>query len=383
MQFVGIGDSAQNRGMPEFDYAVIGAGVFGAWLARTLHRRGKRVLLVDQYGPANNRASSGGETRILRMGYGAKEIYTRWSWRARELYREFYATTDPTLLQQTGILWLARREDETARATMATFERCGVPYEWLPAAEIEARFPQFRVEAERGAIWEPDAAGLLARRGVQTVVRETVREGLTFRQQAYGMPAGEAAVYVYACGPWLPKVFPEVLGGRIRPTRQEVLYFGAAAGTGEWRAPAMPCWIDSAAGLYGIPDIEERGFKIAIDTHGPEVDPDTQSRLVDEATVERVRAYVARRFPALAEAPVTQTEVCQYENTVDGDYLIDRHPEFDNVWLLGGGSGHGYKHGPVVGEYVAAALLDGAPIDPMFALAGKRLYAEGTRKSTI
>lgn len=103
--------------MPEFEFAVIGAGSFGSWLARTLHQRGRRVVLIDQYGPANNRASSGGETRILRMGYGAKEIYTRWSWRALELHKQFYAATDPTLLQTTGILWLCQPDDPTAHDT--------------------------------------------------------------------------------------------------------------------------------------------------------------------------------------------------------------------------------------------------------------------------
>ncbi len=369
--------------MPAFDFAVIGAGVFGAWLSRALHLRGQRVLLVDQYGPANNRASSGGETRILRMGYGSREIYTRWSWRALQLYREFYAMNDPTLLQTAGLLWLSRPDAAAAQDTLAAFARCGIRHSHLSPAEIMTRFPQFCVDSETWAIWEPDASALLARRGVQTVVRETVKQGLTFRTQAFGRPAGEAKVYVYACGPWLPKLFPDLLADRIRPTRQEVFYFGAAPGDGSWQPSSMPCWIDSAAGLYGIPDIEDRGFKIAVDTHGPVIDPDTESRFVGNETVERVRSYIAQRFPKLASAPFLQGEVCQYENTVNGDYLIDRHPEHDNVWLLGGGSGHGYKHGPVIGEYVAEALLNGAAIDPIFSLAAKAPYSSGTRKSTI
>jgi glycine/D-amino acid oxidase-like deaminating enzyme len=369
--------------MPIFDFAVIGAGVFGSWLARALHLRGQRVALIDAYGPANSRASSGGETRILRMGYGDREIYTRWSWQALRLYREFYAGAGPDLLQTTGILWLCRDSDPAAGATLSTLSRCAIPHTFFDAAAIQQRFPQFRISPESGAIWEPDAAALLARRGVQTVVRETVKGGLTYLQETFDRARVSARTYVYACGPWLPKLFPDLLGDRIRPTRQEVLYFGYAAGDRSWSVPAMPCWIDSAHGVYGLPDIENRGFKIAIDTHGPLVDPDTQCRLVPPETVDRVRAYLAERFPALHGAPLLQTEVCQYENTASGDYLIDRHPEDDTVWLLGGGSGHGYKHGPVVGEYVADALLLGAPIDPIFSLAAKAPYASGTRTSTI
>jgi sarcosine oxidase len=369
----------ENSEMPEFEFAVVGAGVFGAWLARALHLRGRRVVLIDQYGPGNTRASSGGETRILRMGYGAKEIYTRWSWRALRMYREFYSATDPTLIQTTGIVWLCQPGEQAGLDTLKAFEACGIPHGVLSSSDMAERFGQFQISPETWAIWEPDAAALLARRGVQTVVRETIRQGLEFRQAT----EADAETYIYACGPWLPKLFPELLADRIRPTRQEVLYFGTPSGDRSWTPPAMPCWVDSASGVYGIPDIENRGFKVAIDKHGPAVDPDTQSRLVSAGSVDLARQYLAERFPALRDAPLIQAEVCQYENTANGDYLIDRHPDHDNVWLLGGGSGHGYKHGPVIGEYVADALLNGAAIDPIFSLAAKARYDSGTRKSTI
>lgn len=365
--------------MPEFEFAVIGAGVFGAWLARALHLRGRRVVLIDQYGPGNTRASSGGETRILRMGYGAKEIYTRWSWRALQMYGEFYATTDPALMQNTGIVWLCQPGEQAGLDTLKTFAECGVPHSVLSSSDMAERFGQFQISPETWAIWEPDAAALLARRGVQMVVRETVRQGLEFRQAT----ETDAGTYIYACGPWLPKLFPDLLADRIRPTRQEVLYFGTPSGDLSWQPPAMPCWIDSASGVYGIPDIENRGFKVAIDKHGPAVDPDTHSRLVSTESVDRARQYLVERFPSLRDAPLIQAEVCQYENTANGDYLIDRHPSRDNVWLLGGGSGHGYKHGPVIGEYVADALINGTAIDPIFSLAAKARYDSGTRKSTI
>ena len=109
-----------------------------------------------------------------------------------------------------------------------------------------------------------------------------------------------------------------------------------------------------------MPDLEGRGFKIALDRHGVRVDPDTQSRIVSEEVAAEVRRYVARRFPGLRDAPIVETRVCQYENTSSGDFLIDRHPEIENVWFVGGGSGHGFKHGPAVGEYVAGRVLDGA-----------------------
>jgi sarcosine oxidase len=134
---------------------------------------------------------------------------------------------------------------------------------------------------------------------------------------------------------------------------------------------ALPTFMFQDDEAYGMPDIEARGFKIALDRHGAIVDPDTQSRIVSQAAADEVREYVARRFPALRDAPIVETRVCQYENTSSGDFLIDRHPGAENVWFVGGGSGHGFKHGPAVGEYVAKRILDGATGEPRFSLETK------------
>jgi glycine/D-amino acid oxidase-like deaminating enzyme len=133
----------------------------------------------------------------------------------------------------------------------------------------------------------------------------------------------------------------------------------------------LPTFLFQNDESYGMPDIESRGLKIALDAHGMAVDPDTQSRVVSEKSAQEMREYVARRFPALLDAPIAETRVCQYENTSNGDFLIDRHPELENVWLAGGGSGHGFKHGPAVGEYMAGQLMGEAPSEPRFSLATK------------
>ena len=180
-----------------------------------------------------------------------------------------------------------------------------------------------------------------------------------------------AGNFVFACGPWLGKIFPELLGERIFPTRQEVFYLGAAPGDARFRPPAMPVWLDLTEEMYGIPDLESRGFKLASDTHGPRFDPDTGERQPSAEGLARTREYSARRFPGLANAPILGAEVCQYENTSNGDFLIDRHPDFENVWLAGGGSGHGFKHGPAVGDYLTALVTGGREFEPRFLLESK------------
>jgi glycine/D-amino acid oxidase-like deaminating enzyme len=267
----------------QYDVAVVGAGVFGAWTALRLQKSGLKVALLDAYGPANSRASSGGESRIIRLGYGPDEIYTRWSARSLGLWQELFAEVGrPELFQPTGVLWLAREKAAYETATLQTLRRVGVKFAELRRDELEKRYPQFAFGDVSWAIYEPDSGVLLARRAVQAVVDEFVRRGGEFLREAVtppfttvsGLPV-RAGTYVFACGPWLPKLFPELLGQRIRPTRQEVFFFGPPPGDKRFSMPHLPVWLDVAAEVYGFPDLETRGFKAAIDRHGPPFDPDT------------------------------------------------------------------------------------------------------------
>jgi sarcosine oxidase len=374
-------------GNSTYDVAVVGAGVFGAWTAYQLRRSGQRVVLIDAYGAGNSRSSSGDESRIIRMGYGADEIYTRSALWSLQLWRELFARVDQPLFHQTGVLWLAHEDDPYPLKTAETLEKIGIPFEKLTAAEVSQRYPQIGLERITWAMLEPNSGVLLARRAVQAVTFAGVRTGVEYLQEAVKTPDGNGSLdeittasgqrisagnYVFACGPWLPKIFPDLLADRIHPSRQEVFYFGTPSGDRSFAPPALPTWIDFKDEAYGLPDLEGRGIKIAIDRHGSEFDPDTGDRLATREGLAEVRQYLARRLPALKDAPVTETRVCQYENTSNGDFLIDLHPDFDNVWLVGGGSGHGFKHGPVVGEYVAARIAgSNEGVEPRFSLATK------------
>ena len=369
-----------------YDVAVIGAGVFGAWTAWHLGRRGRRVLLADAYGPGNARASSAGESRIIRMGYGADELYTRWALRSLTQWKEFFAATQQALFHETGVLWLAGKEDERVRQSAETLRRCGVAFEELSRTELERRYPQIGLEGITKALLEPHSGVLMARRGVAAVVEDAVNRGVEYRVAHIAEPHGagaigavktssgeriEAGTFVFACGAWLGKIFPDVLGSRIFPSRQEVFFFGVPPGDARFAPPALPTWLFQEDEIYGMPDLESRGLKIAVDRHGERVDPDTQSRLASAEGAQEARRFVEQRFPGLRGAPIVETRVCQYENTWNGDFLIDRHPEMENVWFVGGGSGHGFKHGPAVGEYVAERIIEGGAEEERFSLASK------------
>jgi glycine/D-amino acid oxidase-like deaminating enzyme len=295
--------------------------------------------------------------------------------------------------QPTGVLWMARAQDPLTTSTLRTLERLGVRHERLERAQLAARWPQIDFGPVTWAIHEPESGFLAAFHAVQVVAQAAMAGGAAYLQESVLPPAGTgplaavatrsgrtitAKTFVMACGPWLPRLFPDLLGDRIFPTRQEVFYFGVPGGDARFGTDALPVWVDFAEEIYGIPDFRGRGFKVALDRHGPRVDPDSLERVPTADTIAHVRAFVGRRFPALKDAPLVASEVCQYENTSNGDFLIDRHPALPNVWLVGGGSGHGFKHGPAVGEYVAARIEDGGPVEAKFGLATKQKVQQRT-----
>ena len=369
--------------------AVVGAGVFGAWTAHHLLNSGHRVTLVEAQGPAHSRASSGGESRMTRAAYGKDAIYARMALDSLVQWKALSAVSGLPIFHPTGVLFFFQNDDPYLADSLAAHRALGLPSELLQAAAMAKRFPMIDFTGVHGGIFEPGFGALMARRSVQTLVERFVAAGGTYRLGEVEAPTTgapltsirlhsgeriEADSFVFALGPWLPKLFPALLARKIIATRQEVFFFAPPSGDRHFRPGAMPGWADFNGGdiFYGFPDLESRGVKFAHDTHGVEVDPDTQSRAPTKAALDEIIAFRDRRFPLLRGAPLTESRVCQYENSSNGDFLIDRHPAHANVVLVGGGSGHGFKHGPEVGR-LAASLVSGGgkQPEPRFALATK------------
>ena len=370
---------------------VLGAGVFGAWSAKFLADGGHDVTLIDAYGPASGRASSADFSRVIRAGYGRDAMYSRWAGESLKDWQWLCDETGQTLLARTGALFLGEPGDTYLAETHQTLATLGLSVERLAPAELGQRFPQISTDGLGNVVFEPDAGVIRARAAVHALVGMLVRHARVTYAQASVRPLDENAgtcrvvtrdgltfdadAYVLACGPWLPKMLPIAVGARVRPTRQEVLYFGVPHGDARFSAARMPVWIDFAAGVYGIPDLDALGFKVGIDRHGPVIDPDTLDRVVDPALVETTRAWLGRRFPGMRAAPLVDARVCQYENTSSGDFIIDRHPAWPACWIVGGGSGHGFKHGPAIGRHAASLVDESGVVNERFSLATKSAIA--------
>jgi glycine/D-amino acid oxidase-like deaminating enzyme len=353
---------------------VVGAGAFGGWSALQLVQRGAKVTLIDAWGPGNSRASSGGETRTIRATYGPAHIlYTKMVARALQLWQESEKRWNLKLFFRSGALRMAGADDSYESAALPVLKEVGIRFEKLSVTDCAKRWPQINFDGVSWSVYEPDSGFLAARRGCEAVLNAFVKAGGKYRQ-AQATPGRIAAnrmdgisvspseilnadYYVFAPGPWLGKVFP-FLAPTITATRQEVFFFGTAAGDLRFSEAQLPTWIDGGKNpFFGVPGNHWRGFKIADDTRGPVIDPSTMDRQISQEKLAAARAYLRMRFPAMANSPLLESRVCQYENSTDRNFILDRHPEAENVWIVGGGSGHGFKHGPVMGEMVADAVL--------------------------
>jgi sarcosine oxidase len=350
---------------------VVGAGVFGAATARELDRRGFDVTLVEQYAPGNIRSGSGGDTRLLRFSHGDSDWYSLLAHRALALWRELEAETGERLFEPVGVAWFDSGEGDFTARSEGTLARLGIPTERLTPDEARRLYPSLGGDDLRSVLFEPAAGVLYARRATQALTRGLRLE--TGRATAAEPPAAD--VLVWACGSWLAKLFPGLVEQKV--TRRDVFFFGAG---GDWAR--TPGFCDYEAPFYGHGELDGLGFKVAPDVPGEDVDPDLLERLPKPENERLAREYAARRFPALAKAPLVGARVCQYDLTADTHFLVARHPEHSDWWLVGGGSGHGFKHGPALAEYLADCIEGKREPEPFHGL-GPRDPGAGLRTATI
>jgi glycine/D-amino acid oxidase-like deaminating enzyme len=359
---------------------VIGAGAFGGWTALYLREMGLSVTLVDQYGPGNAYSSSGGEMRQIRAAYGDREIYTRWVIEAFKRWKAREEEWGRQMFFQTGQLTLATRWTQELRNTKRVFDELGVDYEVIQPDELVRRYPQFNHQGVEFGFYVPSTGLLRCREGCLAVSDALQKKGGRFvmaraepgrrsggRLQDVRLSTGEALAaqtFVFACGPWFPKLFPDVLKDKLMLARRPQIYIGTPPDDNRFSYPNCPNF--NTQGAYGFPSIEGKGLKIGPFWGAPPMDPDTEDRVVTAEEIRKTHEFTASAFTALAGQPIVETRVAPRASTVDGHFVVDRHPELENVWLLGGGSGHGYKHGIMVGDYAAKRVV-GNEGDPQLA----------------
>jgi len=366
------------------DVAVVGAGNFGNWTVLHLQRLGARVTLIDQYGPGNSRSASGGETRGVRTSYGDRLHgieWSRWAARAIERWKEwderyFRDGPLPRLFYTTGDVIMRDEVTPFLEVCMENWDEMDWPYELLTPEEIRYRWPVMETPDTEVGLYEPRAGVVRARRAMESVAQVFQAEGgdLRIGRARIGAVEGRevvdlmlaeeggerisAGLFVFALGPWFPKFFPGLMTNRLRiSTLGHTYYFSTPPGSEAYRFPNLPSY--NVPGVTGWPALpsDSRGFRIRTGGHSSD-DPDESRRWIPEENHQRPRDVLARYFPELAQRAINETRACHYCGTVSRNFIIDRHPQFDNGWLAGGGSAESFKQGPVLGEYIARRVLN-------------------------
>jgi glycine/D-amino acid oxidase-like deaminating enzyme len=362
------------------EVVVIGAGAFGGWTALHMALLGARVTLVDAWGPGNARSTSGDETRGVRSSYGDRahgELWSRWATQAIQKWQEW----DERWGEESGLKVFFATGDLIFREdwepflvqTRAIWDRTGVRYEVLSPADVRQRWPNVFDLKDVGVVLYEEQAGVVrARRSCEAVAdtfrksggqihigRATIGRKRSGRVLDVTLSTGgtlSADTYVFACGPWLPKIFPELLSQRMRTPTGYVFYYGTPPGDNRYTHPNLPSW--NFPGVTGWPALgrDNRGFRVRTGG-GANRDPDSSDRYVEWPALQRPRSFLMERFPGLEDAPVLQTHACHYESSVSRNFIIAPHPELENVWITGAGSAEAFKSGPVIGEYIAKRVF--------------------------
>lgn len=371
--------SIQLQSRNKTSVVVAGAGIMGCWTAYFLHKSGYDVTLCDPYGAGNPRASSGGETRLIRYMYGKDEVYFDMAKRARKLWVEEGKTIGKQLFFNTGLLIFSEKATyDYAEASKGLYQKAGLKLEKISADLLKAKYPFLHVDDLDHAVYDTEAGYALAADSCKAILEYLKKSGVKFllsgakpgkykagKLQNIILNDGSmlsADYYIFANGPWMPKSFPELLQTKINITRQPVMYFGAPADSLSKDTNNFPVWMNRDAAnkerAYGVYESNTHIFKMAYTQMDPVgFDPTASERTVHETEVAHARYLMEKRFAFMKDAPLLYTKVCQHTDTPDKDFLLGKHPEASNLWLVGGGSGHAFKHGPAIGEKVNNLML--------------------------
>jgi glycine/D-amino acid oxidase-like deaminating enzyme len=363
------------------DVVVIGAGAFGGWTAYYLRQLGAAVRLVDAYGPGNSRATSGDETRGVRSSYGDRgphaELWTTWANRAIDRWTTFDAEwgrqMKVRLFFNTGDLIFLDAPEAFTDRTQAIWKQLKIPFQVVNVADVARQYPVFDLAKVSFALYDPRAGVVRARRACEVLAEAFRQSGgdVLMGHASAGDRSGSvlqnirttgpsatltANTFVFALGPWFPKAFPDLMAPRIRTPLGHVHYFGTPPGSDRFTFPNLPSF--NFPGVTGWPALppDNRGFRVRLRGSSP-TDPDTSDRAFDRSQDALARGFLAERFPLMAASPLLETRACHYEMSASGNFIIDRHPAYSNVWVIGGGSAEGFKFGPVLGEYIARRVL--------------------------
>lgn len=368
------------------DVVIVGGGTMGTAAGWALARQGVRVAVLEQYRHVHAFGSHGGKTRIFRHAYAEGPRYVPWAIDADRLWWELQERIGNPFMHRIGCIDISGPDNDRAHAARASAVEYGIRHEWLSGAEVNERWPIWRVPKDRVACYGPDAGFLDVAIALRSLAAEMTGAGglLVEETPVVSWSANDSGVRVetsgdtwvaerliLAAGAWSVQILAE-LGIPLEVRRKPVLWFEVDAQHQPLVLPErMPVFIvdDEHGEFYGIPRHETPGVKIGMHSGGDVVDPNTIDRSVVESDyTPTILPFIERNLRGFT-GNVLDSSMCMYTMSPDEDFVIDRHPEYDRVVFATGFSGHGFKFTPVIGEYLASlSASDNTPVRPDFAV---------------
>jgi len=356
------------------DVIIAGLGAVGSAAAFHLSSRGQKVLGFDRLAPPHALGSSHGQTRIIREAYFEHPLYVPLIQRAYELWEELETIAKRPLLRQTGGLMIGRPDSSIVTGAMRSAELHRLQFEVIPASQFQRRFPALRPADDMVAVWEPRAGVLFPEACVEAHLRAARLKGADLRndEPVEDWTAGHDSVRVrttkgvynadrllFCAGGWIRKLLPG-LAASLVVERQVQFWFEPRVNAGQFRPDRCPIYIweyEPNRFFYGFPDLGE-GVKVARHHEGLPTSPESIDRNIQAQEIETMRQLV-RRFLPDADGTLRSAVVCQYTNTLDHHFWIDRHTAHRQVLIASACSGHGFKFSSVVGQVLADLLIGG------------------------
>lgn len=370
-----------------YDALVVGLGAIGSAALYQLSRRGARVLGLDQFSPPHSRGSSHGDTRITRLAIGEGRHYVPLALRSHEIWRELEASTGESLLTLTGGMFFASSQDGSPAhgaadfigETLAAAEHWGIEHEKLPAEAIGQRYPQFKLHGSERGYWERDAGFVRPERCIAAQLASARHHGAeiacdtrveSIERDADSTLRVESRTHTYrarrvilSAGPWVKRFLPAATRTSFAVYRQLLFWFEVEGSIADFEPPRFPVFIRTAAKredlIYGFPAVDgpRGGIKIASEQYQETWDPEIPLR---PPTEEETQGMYERALPALRIGRrCLRSTACLFTVTLDGEFVIDQHPECPGLWVASPCSGHGFKHSAAVGEMLAELALEG------------------------
>jgi sarcosine oxidase len=372
--------------MPHYDITIVGLGAMGASTALQLSKRGARVIGFDRWNPPHSLGSSHGETRVTRLAVGEGEHLTPLAIRSHQLWREIERETSATLLSETGALIISSERNAAQthvsgffRRTVAAAQQFGIAHEVLDATQIHARWPQFNVRDDEIGYFEPTAGFVRPEECVRAKLTLARRYGaeLHTNEIVLGFGASEFAATVttnqgrysadkliVAAGAWLPELLGEPYASLFKVYRQTQFWFEVEKATA-FAPERFPVFIwelqNSTRGIYGFPALDGVGaIKVASEFFASTTTPAEVNRDVSNDEIAAMHDLVGPNLRGVTSHCI-KAAACLYTVTPDFGFVIDAHPEHENIIIASACSGHGFKHSPAIGEMLADMALGQSP----------------------